>query len=96
MIVDATFLKRAQRDRFASLARHLGVPFHVLDYQAPEDVLRARIRARQAADQDASDAGIEVLEHQLASAQTLGADEPVVVIDTQTDVPIEAIGRLMG
>ncbi|WP_422126864.1 AAA family ATPase [Thioalkalivibrio sulfidiphilus] len=96
VIVDATFLKRAQRDRFASLARHLGVPFHVLDYQAPEDVLRARIRARQAADRDASDAGIEVLEHQLASAQTLGADEPVVVIDTQTDVPIEAIGRLMG
>lgn len=96
VIVDATFLRRAQRDRFASLARRMAVPFHVLDYQAPEDVLRARIRARQAADRDASDAGIEVLAHQLASAEALGADENAVVIDTEGDVPVEAIGRLIG
>jgi len=96
VIVDATFLKRGQRDSFAALAKQSGAPFHVLDYRAPESMLRERIRARQAADRDASDAGIEVLEHQLASAEALGADEAVVVIDTQTDVPVEAIGRLIG
>jgi len=96
VIVDATFLKRVQRDRFAALARQSGTPFYVLDYRAPESVLRERIRARQAADRDASDAGIEVLEHQLASAEALGADESVVVIDTQKDVPVEEIGKLIG
>jgi uncharacterized protein len=95
VVVDATCLKRAQRDLFADLARALDVPFCVLDYQAPETVLRERIRARQSTDRDASDAGIEVLEAQLEGAEALGADEPVIVIDTRREVPVEEVARRM-
>jgi uncharacterized protein len=95
VVVDATFLKRTQRDRFADVARALNVPFCVLDYQAPEAVLRERIRARQSADRDASDAGIDVLEAQLESADALGADEPVLVIDTRREVPVDEVARRM-
>ena len=96
VVVDATFLERARRDRFAALARELEIPFRILDYVAPESVLRARIRQRQSADRDASDAGIEVLAHQLTNADLIEADEPVVTIDTQRDdLPLEDIARCM-
>jgi uncharacterized protein len=97
VIVDATFLERAWRDRFAALAKELDVPFCVLHYQAPEAVLRERIRQRRSEDRDASDAGIAVLEHQLSHGEAPGKDEPVVVIDTeQADLPLEAISRCLG
>jgi len=41
VIVDATFLERAQRARFAQLAVAHGVPLHLLVCEAPESVLRA-------------------------------------------------------
>lgn len=97
VIVDATFLERARRDRFAALAARRGVPFCILDYRAPESVLRERIRQRQAADRDASDAGIAVLEHQLQQAEAPEDDEPVVIIDTERDdLPVGEIARRTG
>ena len=53
VIVDATFLKRSQRQSFARLAQSLGVPFSIIHCQAHEDVLRERIRNRQAEGVDA-------------------------------------------
>lgn len=65
VIVDATFLKRSQRQSFVRLAESLGVPFSIIHCQANEDVLRERIRNRQAEGRDASEAGQEVLDSQL-------------------------------
>ncbi len=83
VLVDATFLQRAQRERFRALADHLQVPFLILDFQAPEAVLRARVSARRPGS-DASEAGIEVLMKQLASHEPIGDDERerVLMIDT--------------
>ncbi len=75
VIVDAAFLARHQRDRFRTLARDLGVPFVILDVTASEAVLRERVRVRQERARDASEAGIAVLEHQLAHHEPLGQDE---------------------
>lgn len=74
-IVDATFLKKCQRDRFRELAFCLGVPFTILDFKASEDVLRERIRKRAEAGLDASEADESVLDLQLSIAEPLEADE---------------------
>ncbi len=80
-ILDATFLNREHRDLMHKLARTIGVPFIILDVRAPDELLRERIHTRKSADSEASDAGIEVLDHQLSQHDALGEDEqPYVVV----------------
>ena len=75
VVVDAAFLERWQRDLLRRTAAGLHVPFAILDCTAPEPVLRARVRQRLEDGRDASEATIDVLEHQLATAEPLAADE---------------------
>ena len=75
VIVDATFLKRAQRDIFRVLAERAGTPFAIVDFVVNECVLRDRVAARSRQGDDASDADMAVLEHQLQTHQPLQADE---------------------
>ncbi|NOZ84402.1 MAG: AAA family ATPase [Epsilonproteobacteria bacterium] len=74
VVVDATFLKRRDRN-FSTLAKKLGIPFYILSFQAPEPVLKERIIKRQNINEDASDAGISVLENQLKNIDQLDAAE---------------------
>ena len=74
-IVDGTFLRRWQRDRFRALAAELGIPFVVVAFAATEATLRQRVAERARRGTDASDADVAVLEHQLRARQSLGADE---------------------
>lgn len=62
VIVDAAFLKHAEREQFRQLAREMGVPFVILDIQASTDTLRRRILKRQKQAKDASEADLAVLE----------------------------------
>ena len=81
VLVDATFLKRADRDVFRDLAVELGASFVILAPQATPEQLRARILARNAQGTDASEATLAVLAQQLREVEPLGADEtPVFVI----------------
>ncbi len=75
VVVDAAFLERWQRDLLRSTAAGLHVPFAILDCPAPEHVLQARVRQRLEHGHDASEATLDVLEHQLATAEPLAADE---------------------
>lgn len=75
VIVDAAFLERSQRDLFRSLAEHFGVPFRIVDIRVDPEILRERVCRRPAAGRDASEAGLQVLEHQLATARPLDVDE---------------------
>ena len=75
VIVDAAFLARANRDRFRALARAAGAAFLIVCCAAPEAVLRDRVAAREAAGADASDAGVAVLESQLAAQEPLAGEE---------------------
>jgi predicted kinase len=74
-LVDAAFLQRWQRDLFRMQAARQGLPFCIIAIEAPEPVLRARIANRAAEQTDASEAGIEVLEHQLRTHEPIAADE---------------------
>ncbi|HUH93849.1 MAG TPA: AAA family ATPase [Casimicrobiaceae bacterium] len=89
-VVDAAFLQRWQRDRFADLASRLGVPFAIVDFVASESSLRERVARRSRADADASDADLAVLEHQLRAQEPLGPDEQDAVVRCDADAPLEA------
>ena len=93
VIVDAAFLQRDERRRFQALAAELRLPFSILDCQAGPATLRQRVVARAALGMDASEAGIDVLERQLATRQPLEADEWAFTIEvsTQTPVSIESL-----
>jgi aminoglycoside phosphotransferase family enzyme/predicted kinase len=65
VILDGVFGRRAERDAARALARRRGIPLRVVWCEAPEAVLRQRLRARRAAGRDLSDAGEEVLDLQL-------------------------------
>lgn len=71
-IVDAAFLKRAERDAFRAQATRLGVPFALLAPRATPDEMARRIAARR---NDASEATLAVLERQLASYEAPADDE---------------------
>lgn len=80
VIVDATFLRRWQRDPFRRFAQAHGVPFLILDVVADETLMRTRILERQQQLRDASEAGIAVLEQQIATQEPLQPDETPLVV----------------
>jgi predicted kinase len=102
VIVDATFLRRGDREQFAALAADTGARFRILDFAADPETLRARITARAARRDDPSEGTHDVLDWQLAHADALDADElaATVRIDTETETPaaIDAnlVARVLG
>ncbi|MBS3934709.1 MAG: AAA family ATPase, partial [Sulfuritalea sp.] len=74
VIVDAAFLKRAERDVFRALAARLAAPFALVAPQATPEEMARRIAARQ---NDASEATIEVLKDQLRGFEPPAQDENV-------------------
>ncbi len=74
-ILDATYLRRSQRDAARCWARTRHVPLLVLDFDADVEVLRQRVRQRAAEAADASEADEAVLAAQMRSAEPLQADE---------------------
>lgn len=63
VVLDATFLALEQRERAERVAAELRVPFTPVWLEGDADLLRARLDGRG---RDASDAGVAVLESQLA------------------------------
>ena len=82
VIIDASFLKNDQRNLFRELAVDCNVQFIILDVQASDEELNYRIVHRQ---NDASEATIEVLNHQLCSAEALTTEELTSVITVDTE-----------
>lgn len=90
-VLDATFLKRAQRERMQRLADELHVPFLILAFEASEATLRARVARREEVGMDASEAGLAVLEHQRAGAEPLTTEERGQTLVINTDrLPTDA------
>ena len=75
VIVDATFTARWQRDLLRQQAQSHGVPFHILDFEVPVATLRERILQRGRTGRDASEAGLDVLQHQIDTEEPLATDE---------------------
>ena len=93
VIVDAACLQRWQRDRLRAIAVQLRLPFIILQMQAPESTLRERVARREREGKDASEAGLAVLEHQLATQEPLASDEKdhALTVETGATVDIETV-----
>ena len=89
VIVDAAFLRRAERRVFQALAAELGVPFSLLHCRASEAQLRQRVAARSASGMDASEADLRVLQGQLANYEPLDAHERAAALEVVTDQPVD-------
>jgi hypothetical protein len=81
VIVDATFLRRADRQRFYDLADQSGVAISVLDCHSDLQTLRQRVADRMASRTDASDADLAVLDRQLAEREPLTETERGLVVE---------------
>ncbi|WP_297844171.1 bifunctional aminoglycoside phosphotransferase/ATP-binding protein [Pseudomonas sp.] len=75
VVIDATYLKREQRDAAAKAAEATGTPFLILDCDAPHAVIAGWLAQRQAQNNDPSDATMEIIEAQQANREPLAADE---------------------
>lgn len=75
VIVDACFLRRSDRAAMAAVAERAGVPLLILEFSAPEALLRERITGRQRRGHDPSDADLTVLERQIGWDEPLGGAE---------------------
>lgn len=80
VIVDATFLKRAERAAFLKLAQDNGAAFSIMAPVATHAQLRERILARSALGSDASEATLQVLERQMQAIEPLAPDEGLTVL----------------
>ncbi len=93
VIVDATTLKRDWRNACRELCERVGARFVLVHCRADVSVLRERVRARREGEGDASEAGEEVLEKQLAGEEPLGEDEPHMALDTSHHVTPEQVAQ---
>jgi predicted kinase len=85
VIIDATFLKRWQRQLFRDLASESGIRFTIVDFVAATATLRDRIAQRLLDPHEASDADLAILEHQVQMQEQLAPDEldDTVLYDAQ-------------
>ena len=89
-VVDAAFLRRSERASFAALAAALAAPFAIVDCRAELPLLRVRVREREARADDASEAGVDVLERLAGVAEPLDDDEQALAIPVGPESPVDA------
>ena len=96
-IVDAAFLKGADRRSFHDLAVRHGVRYLIISCEANHLVMEQRIARRRQLHTDPSEAGIEVLIHQSQTLEPFEANEGphVVAVDTvEPDALQTALGAI--
>jgi aminoglycoside phosphotransferase family enzyme/predicted kinase len=97
VILDAAFLLQAERAAALRVAHAFGCPAVIVDVTATEQVLRDRIRERERTKKDASEAGFEVLNHQLATMEKLTHVERSVSVmcDNSRSIDVHAVVDLI-
>jgi hypothetical protein len=90
VIVDAACLRRAERDALRAVASAREARFRLLAVTAPRELLEARLDARAAAGDDASEATREVLTLQLGFAEPLTPGERVEAVLVDGAAPADA------
>jgi aminoglycoside phosphotransferase family enzyme/predicted kinase len=98
-LIDATFLRRSERGDFRQIAAANAARFAILDCAASPAELKRRVRARARRGRDASEADLDVLEHQLSTVEPLDRAERrhTVTVDTERDIHYASLAaRLRG
>jgi hypothetical protein len=106
VILDAAFLSAPDRAEALSTAKTGGCAAVILEVRASHDVMRERIQLRASRAEDASEAGLDVLEHQVETAEPLTDTEKglTITFDNTGEIDARALvsqlkelaGRLSG
>ncbi len=93
VILDAAFLRKADRAAAIDIARSGGRFVVIVAVTAPTEVMRERIRRRARLSDDASEAGLDVFEHQLKSAEPVSdkEDAPIIEVDNEGETDVNSI-----
>ena len=93
VILDAAFLTETDREAAIQIARHCASVPVILEVSAPVDSLRERILTRTCRAEDASEAGLAVLEHQIATVESFTPEEQslVIAVDNFGEIDVPAI-----
>ncbi len=86
-VVDASFIRRVDRERFSRVAGDAGVEACLVQCHAPRAVVERRIEARRASGNDASDATVSILRWQERHAEPVANDEKFRTLDADTTDP---------
>lgn len=90
VIIDASFLRKEDRQVLATMARRTCVAKVFVETIAGRRVLEQRLRQRRTEGRDASEADTEILNLQLDAADPLGADELERTVSVPTDGTVDA------
>jgi aminoglycoside phosphotransferase family enzyme/predicted kinase len=91
VVVDATFLKRNQRQLFIDLAHRLQTPWLILDFPITLEEARRRLERRQAEGKDPSQADATVLMQQWQEREPLGDREEALQVEGRDLHAVEAL-----
>jgi predicted kinase len=91
VVVDATFLKRHQRQLFIDLADRLGSPWLILDFPISLEGAMRRLEQRQSEGQDPSQADATVLMQQWQQREPLVDSEVALQVDGRDVHKVEAV-----
>jgi aminoglycoside phosphotransferase family enzyme/predicted kinase len=90
VVVDAAFLKKADRAVFRQIANQAGAAFFILSPRATLEQLGERIATRRAKHRDASEATPEVLKKQMAEIEAVDATEQEFILElAQVDLGVD-------
>ncbi len=99
-IVDATFLKAAERQRMIQLAHSLGRPIAIVNCECSDDTAERRINKRFEIATDASEADMAVRLQQKRWLEPLSTDERLLTVDFREgcSIPktVRRVRRLLG
>ncbi len=94
VIADASFLDRAERDRFRGVAERAGAAFTIVSTRAARAELQRRLEQRKGDADEPSEADADVLRYQLEQADALDEEERACVVEVATDEPVD-VDRLV-
>ena len=94
VVVDATFLRKHQRELFSRLAQEQACAWFILDVFAPEAVLAERIKRRSREGHDASDATVAIMERQQEIDEHFTQAEQLHVISVDSRDPQSIISAI--
>lgn len=92
VIIDASFARQVERERFLALAARRRVPVWLLHLQCPDDIALRRLDRRQAEGRDASDGRRELFAAQASIFEPLGSHENVIEIDSTANLDYNVQG----
>ena len=91
VIIDAAFLRHAERESFRALAREMAAPFVIASLQADVVTLAERLSQRKIRGNDASEADFSVLQKLQDTQESLWNDELAVTVTFINDSDVDAL-----